>query len=89
MIFEENYKAEEITIKTIEGKEYVLKSRFLPSKEVKAIEEIGFKKNITETEKAHKIMVKLFGKDEKFYSQFSIELLTRLAEYMRDIQKKN
>ena len=89
MIFEENYKPIEISVKAINGKEYLLQSNFLSSGETKKLEELSRDPKITESEKIHKLCSAYFNKDEKFFRQFSLELLGRIADHVQDMQKKN
>ena len=87
-IFEENYKPIEISVKNIEGKEFNLKSLFQTAKETRKVEEIMKDENMFNTDKILSMMTFLFGNNEDFYKQFSLDLLSKVAEFIQEENKK-
>jgi hypothetical protein len=87
-IFEEKYAPIEITVKNIQDKEFILKTLFQTSEMTDKVELLLQDGKITNTDKIHQMMILMFGKDKNFWKQFSIDLLSQIADFIREEGKK-
>jgi hypothetical protein len=87
-LFEDNYKPIEITVKNFKGKEFVLNSLFQTSENALKVENLMADETAKNTDKIIKMMIVLFGENDSFWKQFSIEMLAEIAEYVREEGKK-
>jgi hypothetical protein len=88
-VFEDNYKPIEFMVKNIEDKEFLFTSIFQSSESTRQLESILKNMDSLKTDQVLKTMVLWFGKNEKFYQQFSLELLTKIMQALPEEQKKN
>lgn len=91
MVFEENHDPIIITLINDKKEEFELKSKMIKAKDIKEIEIIGNSKNKDYKygiDKVYKMLNIIFGKDEEFFSQFSMDLLNKVIEYTLDENKK-
>jgi hypothetical protein len=86
--FKENYQPIEIELTNKDEESFIIKSKFLTSTENRAIEEILKDESKTWTDRCLDVMVIWFGNTKEFYEQFSMNLLSDIALYMKDIQTK-
>lgn len=88
-IFREKYTPEDIEINNLAGEKFVLKSKFLSSKQTRDVEKMMANDDMFNIDKIHKMMIMMFGKDTEFWAQFSMDLLADISKYMADKTKKN
>jgi hypothetical protein len=97
-IFEDNFTPLIVKVKTVEGEEFEITSRFMTARELSDVELIGYEKiepkskevwKRTENGKVCKMMTRYFGKDIVFWEQFSLNLLHSLIDYVNEESKKN
>jgi hypothetical protein len=92
-VFEEKYDPIEYTIKNKEGQAFVIQSRQFTLGDLEEIEQMTKQLNdqkIDNTEYLWKTLQKVFGKDEKFWKQFSMRLINELTEIaIKEVVKKN
>jgi len=86
--FKDIYKPITVEIENIKGETFKLESRFKTLEDTRNIEIMLQDPKRLESDKLIEIMIALFGKDEIFYRQFSVEILTEVSKYMRDESKK-
>jgi hypothetical protein len=89
MNFEEKHEPIKVTLKNLKGKSFDLQTVFMSSEDSKKIEEIGRDHTLTNSGKIQKIMAIVFGEKDKFFAQFSNDLLADIQVYVADMQKKN
>lgn len=95
--FTDNFEPIEISITDVEGKEYKIETKFVPMSKMKVIEntinQISEGKEIIE--KVYSLMELLLGKNEKFWSKFSVNLLMEISQWYiielnkTDVKKKS
>ena len=87
-IFEENYEPIQITLKNKEGKEFVLNSQLRTSGDIKKASDIIKDKTKDNITQLYEMMSIMFPKPLEFWSQFSPDLLSRVAEYINEEENK-
>jgi hypothetical protein len=89
--FEDNYNPIEIDIKNNKGELFELKSNMITLDEIDKISDIEKDKELKKNPALQviRIMQIVFGKDEKFWKQFSVNLLTKLSVHTTEEIKKN
>jgi len=87
--FEDNFEPVEVTMKNVKGEQFTLQSVFLDAEAIKEIESLTKSRKELEMDKVYKILLKIFGKGESFFKQFSINLLVNVTKYVIEESKKN
>jgi len=88
-LFTDNFEPIEVTLKDVDGNTHELKSVFMSADDIKQIEVLSKDKKILEMDKSYKILNRMFGKEESFFSKFSVALLVQVTKYVIDETKKN
>jgi hypothetical protein len=84
--FKENFKPVEVELINLDGESFIIKSNFLKSEQSNEVQKLMRDESKTLVERCLESMVIYFGKDVKFYKQFSMEMLTDVALYMNELK---
>jgi hypothetical protein len=91
IIFEDNYEPSEFKLINRNKQEFIIKTKLITAGDVKKIEQIGKSKKDykTESDKIYAMLEIMFGENEKFFNQFSFNLLTKIVQAVTESLKKN
>jgi hypothetical protein len=91
-VFEEKHEPLELELRDINGKSHVVKTLLITSGDLNEIELIGLRKSKkkykTNTEQVHAMLMICCGKNQEFWSKFSINLLSDVVSYIIEENKK-
>lgn len=86
--FIDNYEPIEVKLVSFDGAEHQLTSKFMSSSDIKEIEQLAKNNDVLGTDLIYYQLKKIFGNTEKFYSQFSFDILKSVVQHVTDQQRE-